>query len=64
MMDVLVAEFAPETDFCAEDVLLVVVALDDSADVLVVKIHPGLVVAVSDSQVVAHPHVQVERAIL
>lgn len=46
MMHVLVAQFAPETHLRTEYFVLVVVVLNESADVLVVEVHPGLVVSV------------------
>jgi len=64
MMDVLIAEFTPETDLCAKHILLVAVAFDDLPHVEVVHIHPGLVVAVAYTEIVADSHVNVERAVL
>lgn len=64
VMHVFVAQFAPETHLRAKYFVLVIVVLDESADVLVVEVHPSLVVPVGDSEVVSHTHVEVEGAVL
>ena len=64
MMHVLVAELTPQADLGSQHVLLVLVGLYHSADVLVVEVQPGLVVAVGNPQIIAYSHVEIEWAVL
>jgi hypothetical protein len=64
MVGVPVVDFAPKTDLCAKNVFLVVIVLDVSTDVLIVKVKPCDVISVTDTEVVANPHIEVEWAIV
>jgi hypothetical protein len=64
VVDVLVAELAPKTDLRTENVVPVFIALDHVTDVQVVQVHPGLIVSIGDSEIIADSHIEVEGAVL
>lgn len=64
MVHVLVAELAPETNLSSNNSFLVLVIFNKLPNVLHIKIHPCLIVAIGNTQIVANAHIQIERTVL
>lgn len=62
MMNVFIAELAPQANFGSKYILFVLVVSDHLSDILIVEIQPGLVGSIHHPVVIPHPHVQVKRA--
>ena len=64
VVGVLVVELGPEGELSPQHIVSVLVGLEHVCYVLVVEVEPSRIGAVANSQVVSHPHVDVERAVL
>ena len=64
MMHVLVTKLAPQADLSSNHILFVFVVFNHFSNVLHIKIHPCLIIAIGNSQIIAYTHIQIEGTIL
>ena len=64
MMNVLIAEFAPQGEFCSQNIFLVGVALYHSSNVKVIDVHPCGITTIGNSEIISDSHINVKWSVL